>query len=90
MKKQTKSDFVRANVGIPAKEVVARAAKKRMKLSERYVYVIRSADKAKKYGKRGRELGGAPAAERELRRAIANAGLARARRVIAELEQVVR
>ena len=87
-----KSDFVRAMGDTPAKEVVAAAAKKGMKLTERYVYVIRSADKAKArrgrgagVGRRGRGAGGA-GAEADLRRAIAELGLSRARQVIAEVE----
>jgi hypothetical protein len=86
--KLNKSDFVRKMGSTPAKEVVAAAAKQGMKLTERYVYVIRSADKAK--GRRGapapgRRAGGG--AEANLRRAIAELGLARARAVLAEVER---
>jgi hypothetical protein len=89
--KMNKSDFVRSMGKTPAKEVVAAAAKQGMKLTDRYVYVIRSADKAK--GRVGGSAGrgrGAKAtgsgAETELRRAIAELGLGRARQVLREVE----
>ena len=86
--KITKSDFVRKMANTPAKEVVAAAAKAGMKLTERYVYVIRSADKAK--GRRGvgggRRAAGGGASEVALRNAIAELGLARARQVLADVE----
>jgi hypothetical protein len=83
-----KSDFVRSMGKRPAKEVVAAAAKRGMKLTERYIYVIRSADKAK-----GRRVGGGGAtrssggAEAALRSAIAELGLSRARQVLSEVER---
>jgi hypothetical protein len=80
-----KSDFVRKMGKTPAKEVVAAAAKQGMKLTERYVYVIRSADKAK--ARRGRAApAGRRGAEGDLRKAIAELGLSRARQVLAEVE----
>jgi hypothetical protein len=85
-----KSDFVRSMGKTPAKGVVAAAAKQGMKLTERYVYVIRSADKAKTrrgggivIARRGVRGGNA---EAELRRAIAELGLGRARQVLREVE----
>jgi hypothetical protein len=90
----TKSDFVRSlPADMPAKEVVAAASKKGIKgLSERYVYVIRSNDKAK--GRTGKPLGrgargrraGASGSEAELRRAIAELGLTAARAIFRDVE----
>src|SRR5215471_16150325 len=87
----TKSDFVRSLPGdTPAKDVVERAAKKGMKLSEKYVYVIRSNDKRNTGGGGGRRRGRGRAAggggEAQLRKAIAELGLARARAVFQEVE----
>lgn len=89
-----KSDFVRSMGKRPAKEVVALAAKQGMKLTERYIYVIRSADKAK-----GRQTGGTvmharavatARAEDDFRRVVAELGLARSRAVLAEVERAFR
>lgn len=101
-KKKTvnKSDFVRAAGDLPAKEIVQRAKARGIKLSERYVYVIRSSDKAKARrrgvdvtgGRRKRvrghtaELFGA----QELRALMLVAGLATSRRVLDELEASIR
>jgi hypothetical protein len=85
-----KSDFVRSMGSTPAKEVVAAAAKRGMKLTERYVYVIRSADKAKRRlhgGPAPRAAGVGRGADAALRRAIAELGLSRARQVLAEVER---
>ena len=83
----SKSDFVRQmGPKTPAKEVVAAAAKRGMKLTERYVYVIRSADKSKARRGGGVRGGRGAAAEADLRRAIAELGLTRARAVLAEVE----
>lgn len=88
--KLNKSDFVRSMEGVPAREVVAAAAKSGIKLTERYVYVIRSADKAKA---RKRAFGGAGGSRRggdgeaALRRAIAELGLATARTILREMER---
>ena len=86
--KLTKSDFVRGLGKIPAKEVVALAAQKGMTLTERYVYVIRSADKRKGDHVRARPGGRARAGSSDaaLRQAIAELGLSRAREIIAEVE----
>lgn len=89
-KKINKSEFVRAQGSKPAKEIVELAAKKGIKLTERYVYVIRSADKAKagtvrSNGKPGRRASGGN--EAGLRQAIAELGLSRAREVMAEVER---
>jgi hypothetical protein len=80
-----KSDFVRSMGSRPAKEVVALAAKRGMKLSERYVYVIRSADKAKAR-RRGQVRVGGGSADASLREAIAEVGLVRARQILGEVE----
>jgi hypothetical protein len=90
-----KSDFVRQMPpGTPAKEVVAAAKKRGVKLTERYVYVIRSSDKAKaKRGKGPGRVGGRRGggdAETALRTAIAELGLSRARQVMAEVERAFR
>jgi hypothetical protein len=94
-RKLTKSDFVRSlSADLPAKEVVAAATKQGIKgLTERYVYVIRSSDKARaRSGRppagegrgRRRALGGPEAA---LRRAIAELGLTAAREIFREVEK---
>lgn len=88
----TKTDFVRTQCNVPAKDVVARAAKQGLKLTEKYVYVIRSQAKAKAAGKsrttRVTFLGVANSGtdESTLRRAIAELGLTRARQVLDEVE----
>src|SRR5262245_61654319 len=88
----TKSDFVRSlPAGTPAKEVAARAAKHGMKISEKYVYVIRSNDKAhaggsRSRGRRGRATGASAGSEAQLRKTIAELGLSRARKVFQEVE----
>lgn len=89
MKKQiNKSDFVRAfKPGTPAKDIVAAAKKKGIKLSDRYVYVIRSADKTKGRRKSTKTNGNA---DSTLRSAIAELGLTRAREVLAEVERAFR
>jgi hypothetical protein len=89
----TKSDFVRSQGNKPAKEIVALAKKKGIKLSGRYVYVIRSSDKVRAGRKAGarrdvRILRGNGTSESALRTAIAELGLARARVVMAEVEKV--
>lgn len=80
-----KSDFVRSMGDKPAKEIVATAKKKGFKLTERYVYVIRSADKAKRRGHVATKVGGR--AEADMRRAVAELGLARSRQVLADVER---
>jgi hypothetical protein len=90
----TKSDFVRAMpADMPAKDIVAAAAKKGMKLGERYVYVIRSADNARARkglparGTRGRgRAARANGSEAALRRAIAELGLSASRRILQDVE----
>jgi len=92
-----KSDFVRSlDPTIPATEVVALAEKRGLKLTTALVYNIRSAANA---GARGRghgapvrngANGGAPridsGVEAQLRAAIAQVGLARARQILEEVE----
>jgi hypothetical protein len=73
--KQTKTAFVLSfPPGTPAKEITARARDKGFKLSDRYVYVIRSNAnaKARKGGRRSARGGDA---EVSLRTAIAEIGL---------------
>jgi hypothetical protein len=95
-KKPNKSEFVRSQGDAKASDVVAAAKKKGITLTERYVYVIRSADKAKARGNglvvgRGRGRGRASGdAEARLRHAIAELGLAAARRVLQEVESAFR
>lgn len=95
----SKSAFVRRLPSdMPAKEVVAQAASRGMKLSIGQVYNIRSV--AKKRGDvDGRKRGGpgrpkapvGPAgAEAQLRKIIAEVGLARAREVMADVEAAFR
>jgi hypothetical protein len=91
--KINKSEFIRSMPDAPAREVVEAGAKKGVKLSEKYVHVIRSADKARARvgkavggGKRGRGRGASSGSEAELRRAIAELGLTRARQVLGEVE----
>ena len=84
-----KSDFVRKMGDKPAAEIVAAAAKAGMKLTAKYVYVIRSATKAKARrggGPSGRRVRGGGSSDAALRQAIAELGLARARQVLAEVE----
>lgn len=92
----TKSSFVRSLPSdMPAKDVVAAAKKQGIKgLTDRYVYVIRSSDKARartgrppagegrKRGRRSSERG----SEATLRRAIAELGLSAARQIFREVE----
>jgi hypothetical protein len=95
-RKLTKTDFVRSMGDAKASDIVAAAKKKGMKLSERYVYVIRSNDNAR--GRGGAALGGrggpgrraAGGAEAQLRQAIAAIGLSAARRVFDEVERTFR
>lgn len=77
-----KSDFVRSTNGRPAKDVVALAAKRGIALTERYIYVIRSADKAK-----NRRVSTSNDAATSLRRAIAEIGLKSAREVLNDVEK---
>lgn len=91
----TKSDFIRSVApDMPAKDVVAAAMKKGIKgLSERYVYVIRSSDKARARngkpvlgrGQRGRR-GSSSGSEAQLRKAIAELGLSAARQILRDVE----
>ncbi len=79
-----------------AKDVVAAAAKKGIKITPAYVYVIRSKTDAPKAAKPGRKAkggrraaargAGTGSAEAQLRQAIAEIGLAKAREIFAEVE----
>ena len=96
-KKLNKSEFVRSMPDAKASDVVAAAKKKGITLSDRYVYVIRSADKAKARNglpigrERGRGRGRSSGnAEAQLRQAIAELGLAAARRVLQDVESAFR
>ena len=83
----------------PAKEVVAQAAKKGLKLSENYVYTIRSSgSKAKKAGKPGPKPGrkgkagsdGMTPAEAQLRNAIADLGLVKATEILEAVKATIK
>jgi hypothetical protein len=99
-KKVTKSAYVRALPStLSAKEVVAKAKKDGINISIVHVYKVRSAAKPRK-GKAGRPGPGAAArreppaprdaAEAKVRVLIGEVGLARARRVFAEIEAAFR
>lgn len=93
-----KSEFVRSlDPSIPAAEVVALAEKRGLKLTTGLVYNIRSASNAALRGNRAR-LAQKPiakwrngisddAAEAQLRAAIAQIGLSRARQILEEVEE---
>jgi len=86
----------------PAKEVVEAAKKKGIKLTENYVYTIRSANsgsKAKKAGKPGPKpgarkgkaaSGGMTPAESQLRNAIADLGLVKATEILESVKATIR
>ncbi len=92
-----KSEFVRSlDRNLSAAEVVALAAKKGLHLTPAFVYNIRSAEArtrrargpakngATKSARQGEVLTGSP--EAQLRAAIAQIGLARARQILEEVE----
>jgi hypothetical protein len=93
-----KSEFVRSlDRSIPAAEVVAMAEKRGLKLTTGLVYNIRSASNASLRGSRAR-MGQKPlakwrngvtddTAEAQLRAAIAQIGLSRARQILEEVEE---
>jgi hypothetical protein len=90
-----KSDFVRSlDPGIPAGQVVALAEKQGIKLTPGFVYNIRSSANGKANGKvNGGKAGRTSqleyrlgSAEGQLRAAIAEVGLARARLILEEVE----
>ena len=93
-----KSDFVRSlDPTIPAAEVVALAEKRGLKLTTALVYNIRSASNVSARGKgrvaqrvNGTANGWVPRAdsgvEAQLRAAIAQVGLSRARQILEEVE----
>jgi hypothetical protein len=93
-----KSEFVRSlDPSIPAAEVVALAEKRGLKLTTGLVYNIRSASNAALRGSRAR-LAQKPVAkwrngtsvetaEAQLRAAIAQIGLSRARQILEEVEE---
>lgn len=93
-----KSEFVRSlDPSIPAAEVVALAEKRGLKLTTGLVYNIRSASNAALRGSRA-HLAQKPvakwragisddAAEAQLRAAIAQIGLSRARQILEEVEE---
>lgn len=89
-----KSEFVRSmGPEMRASDVVEAAKKKGIKLTDRYVYVIRSADKAKARkkglpvvgGRRGRRTSSG-GSEAEMRRAIAELGLSASRQILRDVE----
>lgn len=89
-----KSDFVRSlDRSLSAAEVVALAEKKGLRLTPAFVYNIRSADSTRSPARGARTashsngkapLSGTP--EAQLRAAIAQIGLARARQILEEVE----
>ncbi len=85
-----KSDFVRSlDPGIPAGQVVALAEKQGLKLTTGFVYNIRSSSNGKLNGRPRRTplpeyKPGSP--EAQLRAAIAEVGLAKARQILEEVE----
>jgi len=86
-----KSEFVRSlDRGIPAAQVVALAAARGMKVSTAFVYNVRSAasSKARHDGARKRPTPRAAGGhEAELRAAIAQLGIQRARQILDEVEE---
>lgn len=82
-----KSEFVRSlDRSLSAAEVVALAAKKGLRLTPAFVYNIRSAEA--RTGTRPTKNGGPKGTpEAQLRAAIAQIGLARARQILDEVEQ---
>jgi hypothetical protein len=89
-----KSEFVRSlDRSLSAAEVVALAEKKGLRLTPAFVYNIRSADSTRSPARGSRKAGytngkapltGSP--EAQLRTAIAQIGLARARQILEEVE----
>jgi hypothetical protein len=85
-----KSEFVRSlDRALSAAEVIALAEKKGLRLTPAFVYNIRSAQAARSMPvrpvKNGSSLRGS--AEAQLRAAIAQIGLARARQILDEVER---
>jgi hypothetical protein len=95
-----KAAFVRSVAReTPAKEVVAQAAKKGVKLTENYVYTVRSSSGATKAAKgkpgpkpgRGKASAGEmSAAEAQLRDAIADLGLVTAARILESVKATIK
>lgn len=85
-----KSEFVRSlDRALSAAEVIALAEKRGLRLTPAFVYNIRSAQASRgvpvRPGKNGGGLKGSP--EAQLRAAIAQIGLARARQILDEVER---
>ena len=79
----------------PAKEVVAQAAKKGLKLTENYVYTIRSSGSSKaakgKPGRKGTSAAdGMTPAEAQLRIAIADLGLVKATEILEAVKATIK
>ena len=90
-KKVNKSAFVRALPStLSAKDVVAKAKAAGVKLSEAYVYTIRSGSRARKAGaprKRGRPVTmGARGSEASFRKLVLDLGVRRSRELLDEVE----
>jgi hypothetical protein len=85
-----KSEFVRSlDRALSAAEVIALAEKKGLRLTPAFVYNIRSAQAARlpiRPGKNGSSISRGTA-EAQLRAAIAQIGLARARQILDEVER---
>ena len=87
-----KSEFVRSlDRAIPAADVVALAQRRGMKLTAGFVYNIRSSASGKINGsgvaRKRKRNGAVEQAEADLRAAIAQIGLAKAREILEEVEQ---
>jgi hypothetical protein len=106
-KKKTKSAFgakaafVRGlSSDVPAKEAVALAAKRGLKLSANYIYTIRSSSGSKKDskgrpgpkpGRKGKAgSGGMTPAEAQLRNAIADLGLVKASEILEAVKATIK
>lgn len=83
-----KSEFVRSlDRSLSAAEVVALAAKKGLRLTPAFVYNIRSAEAARSVARPVKNGSSKGTPEAQLRAAIAQIGLARARQILDEVEQ---
>jgi len=85
-----KSEFVRSlDRALSAAEVIALAEKRGLRLTPAFVYNIRSAQASRALPVRPGKIGGGlrGSAEAQLRAAIAQIGLARARQILDEVER---
>jgi hypothetical protein len=88
-KKMSLSGFIRSMPNAKAAEVVAAAAKKGIKLSEKYVYVVRSGDRKRTgkaavgRGRRAKQTGNN--VERDFRSLVLRIGVDRAQALLTEI-----